>query len=68
VRVVATEEIGSGDIVVNCESCGEAYNLAWHLLDRLPSIKKNDGDGANLANDELRVENELKVPPPFKPD
>lgn len=68
VRVVATEEIGSGDIVVNCESCGESYNLAWHLLDRLPSIRKNGSDDDNLVKDKLRVESEVELPPPFQPD
>ncbi len=68
VRVVATEEIGSGDIVVNCESCGESYNLAWHLLDRLPSIRKNETDSDTLADDQLSVESELELPPKFKPD
>ena len=35
VRVVAANEIGSGDAIADCEHCGTTYNLSWHLLDRL---------------------------------
>lgn len=65
VRVVASEEIGSGDIVVSCESCDTAYNLAWHLLDRLPSIHQAEIDNERLAN--RPIESELS-PPSFTPD
>ena len=66
VRVVATEEIGSGDIVVNCESCDTPYNLAWHLLDRLPSIRQNESSNDRFAH--KQIESELELPPRFKPD
>jgi len=66
VRVVATEEIGSGDVVVNCESCDIPYNLAWHLLDRLPSIRQTASGDDRFAH--RQIESQLELPPRFKPD